>query len=536
MQTKIIDNKIIISVKTFGDPYFAIRFNDVLATKNAFKIIDANSYEYSLPISILLVDLTLSIEFQVSGVQDSFVEVEISNRTLRWVPYSGDNVTERSFGYFLLYALSVQDIKWYKIELRPLDIKTLISSDGKNFTVKNKDNKGDIRSQSAASEQDERKQLADSRWNMPQDPQISAKGGDSNDGVNVNERSVYGAKHLNKGDDGLASKLTNDLAYQVVKVFYATDRNPIKQWDSITYGNVRGSNLLFGECLVSVPLNKKMGEIPRPSRLLLESENPTKHIMLSKITEMSEDTFYMSIDTSISNSEDNEAFVFIHGYNVTFKEAILRAGQIAFDISFEGAPIVYSWPSVCTLDGYWADEDNVKRTTTYLYHLLKMISSRTTAKKVHLIAHSMGNRALADALAQFYDEGRKVKFNQIIMAAPDIDAEIFIRQIAPKLINSHQRLTLYASSKDKALAMSRRLRKNQMLRLGETHEKIVCIDGMDTVDASSIDTNLLGHGYFAETAALLYDIFLLTKHNLAPKQRNLRPQATDKGNCWAFKI
>lgn len=136
----------------------------------------------------------------------------------------------------------------------------------------------------------------------------------------------------------------------------------------------------------------------------------------------------------------------------------------------------------------------------------------------------MGNVVLSEALIQLKQEDffPNLIINQIILAAPDIDKDVFIQVIMPK-IKGIARLTLYSSDKDKALETSRIIQGNYF-RLGEGGENIVVVDGIESIDASQVDTDLLGHGYFAGTQSLLNDIHMVFL-GLSPDKRMLDPKS-----------
>ena len=68
----------------------------------------------------------------------------------------------------------------------------------------------------------------------------------------------------------------------------------------------------------------------------------------------------------------------------------------------------------------------------------------------------MGNRGLTRALQTLVLERPDLRgrFREIILAAPDVDAEVFRRDLVPALRQAGQRVTLYASSNDLALKAS----------------------------------------------------------------------------------
>jgi esterase/lipase superfamily enzyme len=342
-----------------------------------------------------------------------------------------------------------------------------------------------------------------------------------------------------KNNKGMAGYLKVRVIGQkntTVEVFYATDRKKTQVKGKLRYIGERGT-VSYGRAEVNIPHRKKKGEVPRPVWWKLQfSENPDKHMMVMNMEELADYVFFGQVAHRIGTSDEHDAFIFIHGYNVSFEDSLLRAAQMAYDLHFQGAPIVYSWPSKAATAGYLADEDSIRYTVKNFVQFLRSVKSLNNAKKIHLVAHSMGNRALTDALLALHQEGffNGFLFNQIILAAPDIDAQIFAEDIAPQLSSVSHRMTLYTSSKDLALTTSRKLRGGEILRAGLSGEQILICKGIDTVDASQVSTDLLGHGYFASTAPLINDMYLLTRHNHSPKERNLNQVISEDAIYWEF--
>jgi esterase/lipase superfamily enzyme len=108
-------------------------------------------------------------------------------------------------------------------------------------------------------------------------------------------------------------------------------------------------------------------------------------------------------------------------------------------------------------------------------------------------------------------------FREVILTAPDIDAEIFKRDIAPAIVKTADRVTLYASSNDEALAVSKTV--NGGPRAGDSGSGIVVVPGLETIDVSAVDTSLLGHSYYGENGTVLSDIFFLLRRGLPASRR-----------------
>ncbi|MBM4056223.1 MAG: alpha/beta hydrolase [Planctomycetes bacterium] len=321
------------------------------------------------------------------------------------------------------------------------------------------------------------------------------------------------------------------------RVFYGTDRKASGMTQPKKfYGNERGK-LQLGICEVSIPPDHKMGELESPKWWKLEfSENPNKHVVLLKVQELSKDNFFIELRSHVDKASDKEAFVFIHGYNVTFEDAARRTAQMSYDMGFSGAPVFYSWPSQGEIADYTVDENTIDWTVPHLKEFLSMVAAESGTQKVHLIAHSMGNRAMTDVLKDFADtyvSGTTPLFNQVVLAAPDIDAEIFKRDIAPRIQKTAERVTLYASSNDKALLLSKSI--HGAPRAGDVEGGILIIPGIDTIDASSVDTSLVGHSYYGDNRSIISDMYLLVNLKLPPDKRNLLPKEVEGGRYWAVK-
>lgn len=327
--------------------------------------------------------------------------------------------------------------------------------------------------------------------------------------------------------------------YGIVRIFYATDRRRSNSSAPAGfYSGERGAEdrLSYGTCEVSIPRDHRMGELEGPTVLKLEfSYDPAKHVTVLRIFEKDRGGFFSELQGRISSSNDKQAFVFIHGYNVSFEDAARRTAQLSYDLGFDGAPILYSWPSKACTRCYPADEATVDWTTAHLKNFLEDIAARSGASTIHLIAHSMGNRALTRALQAMASEsqpGQMRPFRQVILAAPDIDAGVF-QQLAQAIQKTCVKVTLYASSGDNALYVSRKF--HQYARAGQTRPQVVVAPGIDTIDASALDTGFLGHSYFAENTSILSDITRLFRFGKPPGERcGMAPNPQANPLYWVF--
>jgi esterase/lipase superfamily enzyme len=283
-----------------------------------------------------------------------------------------------------------------------------------------------------------------------------------------------------------------------------------------------------------------MGELEGPSILRLEFDtDPEKHVTLLNIDEEGRSIFFHKVADRISHSQRRELFVFVHGFANTFEDAARRTAQIAYDLAFDGPAIVYSWPSQgrISLIAYNMDGTNAELTAAHLEQFLRDLVAQSGAKTIHLIAHSMGNRPLTNALRQLTikrAESTLPRFNQVVMMAPDISVSVF-RQLAQEIRPSSERITLYSSSRDEALKVSSTFAGYP--RAGQGGPGIVVVQGVDTIDVSAVDTSALGlfHQYYADSGTVLSDLFHVLKNEPPNERFGLERDMTSAGTYWRIR-
>src|SRR5262249_35972459 len=129
-----------------------------------------------------------------------------------------------------------------------------------------------------------------------------------------------------------ATVTTGGDNHAIVKVFYATDRARSTSAAQIDYGADRNADgkLHLGRFDVSVPRDHRMATIERPTVWTFWREDPARHFIIVRRTEQSYQQFYQEIGGIVAQSPGKTAFVFIHGYNVTFESAVYRTAQLAY--------------------------------------------------------------------------------------------------------------------------------------------------------------------------------------------------------------
>ncbi|WP_193317117.1 alpha/beta hydrolase [Janthinobacterium sp. FT14W] len=326
-------------------------------------------------------------------------------------------------------------------------------------------------------------------------------------------------------------------ATQVV-VYYATDRK--YQPDSNNYGwqpNRAAPYLSYGSVLVSIPEKRAPGEMPLPPwYALLSGDDAQKYVLIQGATRQSRADFLATVKARIQAApERRAAFIYIHGYSNSFDDAARRTAQMAVDLDIGALPVFYSWPSKGTFAGYEFDENSAEWTQAHLEAFLADFAEHSSATDIYIIAHSMGNRPMTVALANLLEKRPDLLplFKQVVLAAPDINADVFRDQIAPRFASLKLSATLYASANDKAIRASYSFADWD--RIGDIRGPVVGIPGMELVDASAVIMNFMGHDYFASNRVLLTDIATLIKTGQRARNRGgLKGIPAQAPQYWAF--
>jgi esterase/lipase superfamily enzyme len=248
-----------------------------------------------------------------------------------------------------------------------------------------------------------------------------------------------------------------------------------------------------------------------------------------------------------------EIYLFVHGYNNSFASGAFRASQIWHFVGRGGVPVMFSWPAGSTglLQGYTRDRESGEFANPHLKRLLRDLASCPDVRKIHLIAHSRGTDILGTALREVHNETRaagkdtrtELKLGQVVLAAPDIDLNVFVERFSADRVGFvAEQITIYASPNDKAIGLSNWLfgsaRRIGQLRRADLNPEMATYAKhhpvMDIVDMRG-KTDRRGHGYFLSSPAALSDLILVLRDGKRPGAANGRPLYDDPEGFWQLR-
>jgi esterase/lipase superfamily enzyme len=280
------------------------------------------------------------------------------------------------------------------------------------------------------------------------------------------------------------------------KLFVMTTR-ALDPDPSILFSGQRSGQLSFASMAVTIPPNHQSGVVERPEIL---PPDPTESLtIVEPLLYEGDDAFIAVIEEELRARApaDRNLLVFVHGFNTTLAEAVLRLGQFVEDSGYSGVPILFSWASGGRLINYVYDLNSVLAARDDLLNGTILLG-QTSATALDVVAHSMGNLLTVEALRQAELMGRFNKtgrLRHVILASPDIDVDLFRQQLAP-FPPEDRRFYVLISRDDGALRVSRIL-AGGVPRVGAGDVAALAEIGVTVIDLSEINEGGSSHSKFA---------------------------------------
>lgn len=376
-------------------------------------------------------------------------------------------------------------------------------------------------------------------------------------------KTPYPAHNITSSEQGTTSK-----------IFYVTDRSPVTDGETLTgYDEERSTSMAFGEATVSYS-GISWDELIKSS--LMKTKRPAVEIsMIDEVNRFPEiplvfsatpdgifidpeeaaqydksiEIFRKSIAERLTSANQKDIILYVHGFNISFENAVLGLNDVWHFGGRQAVPIVYSWPSGSgNLFGYFSARESGEFTVYHLKETLRMLSSMPEVENIHIIAHSRGTDITTTALRELIIETRAsgkdpltvLKVENLLLAAPDLDYGVVSqRLIAEQFGPAFGQITIYMNEDDSALGISQKLMKgirfgkltinNQNEREAQIFEHVKNVSFVNVKDVKGF----VGHSYFRTHPGALSDIIRLINTS-SPPGTATRPLTKIDGNFWTL--
>lgn len=259
----------------------------------------------------------------------------------------------------------------------------------------------------------------------------------------------------------------------------------------------RSLALNFARFDVTPPANRQLGQVP------VGGHNPQRHFTATYRDVGGRAQLIAEMNAALERlpPQNREVFIFVHGYNNNISESLFRTAQIVTDFGIRSVPLHYAWPSAGSLPLYVFDRDSAIFARDGLAETIEL-AAQTKAKAVVLVAHSMGAFAAMEALRTLALRGKSATFKRlggVVLAAPDIDVDVFDSQLAD-IGTLPEPFTILVSQRDRAIGLSGFLAGGHP-RVGNARDIApLQRNGITIIDVSQVDGG--GHTVFAQSEAM----------------------------------
>jgi esterase/lipase superfamily enzyme len=308
------------------------------------------------------------------------------------------------------------------------------------------------------------------------------------------------------------------------EIFVATTRKKAED-QRVVFDRERSDMLAFARVGVTVPKSHTIGSIERAKDG--NAGDPAKDFTATDLSIYDSGAAF----TTAVAEHGRRVMVFVHGYNTGFDDGVYRVTQIAHDTQYPGTPVLFSWASGAKTRDYVYDKDSSTAARDDLEATLVMLSKTPGIKSIDIIAHSMGNWLAMEALRQLAIAGNRDlngKLGYVVLASPDIDVDIFKKQMA-RYGKPDRPFVVLLSADDKALRFSSFI-AGQKARVGDySNAAELAALGVTVVDLSGTEGgDKLNHAKFADNPVLVQ---LLGERLRMPESLQPAPQqANDRVN------
>jgi len=331
------------------------------------------------------------------------------------------------------------------------------------------------------------------------------------------------------------------------RYFYATNRQREHEDGPVEarFGSDRGDSLELGSFDAKMEPSLGLGMLINPSEWFRDEE-----IVLQRTETLEESDFVDQVSRLVEESPHRSLLVLVHGYRDAFPSALRKTAFFGHVLDLNTPIVVFDWPGNqgSSLSGYRRARAVAEASGADLARTLDMIVERVAPEKLWLVANSMGGQVVVDALEILDQDPRfsdsEAEIAEIVLTAPDVDHEEFDQQFKKEVDDLAENLTVYVSSNDRALVLSRLV--NRGSRRGESTltpdqlEEAIQIakltdpdsEWITLVDVTPVNRTRNFHNFSLETPEFFNDLYLRLTSETPPRTRLLYRARTADGSVY----
>jgi len=336
-------------------------------------------------------------------------------------------------------------------------------------------------------------------------------------------------------------------AQGIYRFFYVTNRGPAPDSPSLqeSFSNQREERLKFGLFETKIEPALGLGMLIDPTEWFQDKE-----IQLLDVRALDRAAFIKEVRKLVQVSPYRSLLVVVHGYRERFSSALRKTAFVGHILDIDSPVLLFDWPGNqgSTPGGYRLAREVAEASGAELAATLELVIREIRPARLWLLANSMGAQVVADAFSVLYQKpdlaDAETEIEDVVLTAPDVGHDEFRREFKQQINALARNLTVYVSSNDRALVMSRIL--NWEKRLGEStlspdqlDETVRIAELIDPdselitlVDVTPVNRTRNFHNFSMETPEFFDDLYLRLTNTKTPRNRLLYPKRTPKGDLY----
>jgi len=331
------------------------------------------------------------------------------------------------------------------------------------------------------------------------------------------------------------------------RFFYATNRRAEPGGATLEerFGNEREEVLKFGLFDTAIEPTLGVGMIIDRTKWF-----QNEVIKLRSVEALDQPAFVEQVRKRVQDSPHRSLLVVVHGYREAFPSALRKTAFLGHVLDINSPVLLFDWPGNqgSSLTGYRRARRMAQESGAELAQTLKLIIREIRPARLWLVANSMGGQVVADAFSLLYQDAdladAETEIEDVVLTAPDVDHDEFDERFKQEINALTRHLTVYVSSNDRALLMSRIVNWSQ--RLGEStlspdmlEEAVKVMDLIDPdselitlVDVTPVNRTRNFHNFSLETPEFFDDLYLRLTNASTPRSRMLYQLQTPDGAVY----
>jgi esterase/lipase superfamily enzyme len=325
---------------------------------------------------------------------------------------------------------------------------------------------------------------------------------------------------------------------------WQTDEGPLKE----RFGTEREETLKFGFFDTKIEPTLGLGMIINPSEWFIDEE-----IKLKNVQTLKQAAFVEQVRERVQDSPYRSLLVVVHGFREAFPSGLRKTAFLGHVLDINTPVLLFDWPGNqgSSLRGYRRARRVAEASGAELARTLELLIREIAPTRLWLVANSMGGQVVADAFRLLYERAdladAQFEIEHVVLTAPDVDQEEFDQQFKQQISALAQDLTVYVSSNDRALLISRIINRGK--RRGESTldpsnpnqlEEAVSIAALvepdseliTLVDVTPVNRTRNFHNFSLETPEFFDDLFLRLTNPHMPQSRLQYPVQTSAGTVY----